>query len=72
MQKNVGNIDRGVRGLIGITLLLIFFVAPPASALFYWGSLVVGIVMAGTAAIGWCPPYMIFGINTCSTKNDAS
>lgn len=72
MQKNVGSIDRGIRGLIGVVLLVVFFVAPPASALLYWGCLVVGLMMIGTAALGWCPPYSIFGINTCSTKNSGS
>jgi hypothetical protein len=51
---------------------VVFFVAPPASALLYWGCLVVGLMMIGTAALGWCPPYSIFGINTCSTKNSGS
>lgn len=68
MNKNVGNIDRGIRGLVGVALLLVFFILQPAEPLFYWGSLVIGLVMCGTAALGWCPPYMIFGINTCRTK----
>lgn len=71
MQRNVGNIDRGVRGVVGIILLAVFFVAPPDNAILYWACLVVGIVMLGTAALGWCPPYSIFGINTCK-KGDAS
>lgn len=71
MQRNVGNIDRGIRGLVGVILLLVFFVAPPANAILLWGCLVVGVVMVGTAALGWCPPYSIFGINTCK-KGGAS
>lgn len=69
MQKNVGSIDRIIRGLVGVVLLAVFFVAPPAMPLLYWGCLVVGLVMVGTAALGWCPPYTIFGINTCRTKS---
>lgn len=72
MQRNVGNIDRGLRGLVGILLLLIFFVAPPANAMIYWGFLIVGLVLTATAAIAWCPPYTIFGINTCEGKGDAN
>jgi hypothetical protein len=33
-------------------------------------ALVAGIVMLGTAAIGWCPPYALLGINTCGVKQD--
>jgi len=66
MQKNVGNIDRGIRGVIGVLLLMIFFVAPPANPIIFWGFLIVGLVMVGTAALGFCPPYAIFGLNTCS------
>lgn len=70
MNKNVGNIDRGIRGLIGVALMVVFFVAPPASPVLFYGILVVGLVMLATAVFGWCPPYSIFGINTCSAKKD--
>ncbi|MCR4378942.1 MAG: DUF2892 domain-containing protein [Rhodospirillales bacterium] len=65
MQRNVGNIDRGIRGLVGVVLLLVFFVAPPANAILYWACLVVGVVMVGTAALGWCPAYLPIGLSTC-------
>lgn len=68
MQKNVGSIDRAIRALAGIALLAAFFLgalqgAPGIVAL------VVGIVMLATAAIGWCPPYKLLGINTCGVKH---
>ena len=31
-----------------------------------WGW--IGIVPLATGAIGWCPPYAIFGISTCKTN----
>lgn len=68
MQRNVGTVDRGLRGIVGVALLLVFFLAPPANVYLYYGALVVGIVMLATAALGWCPPYAIFGIKTCSSK----
>lgn len=71
MQKNVGNVDRGIRGLVGVLLMMIFFVAPPANVYLYWGCLVVGLMMLATAALSWCPPYAIFGIKTCKDKGDA-
>ena len=72
MQRNMGTADRGIRAVVGIVLLLVFFLAPPANPILYWGALVVGIMMLGTAALGWCPPYAIFGIKTCSTKEGGS
>lgn len=70
MNRNVGNIDRGIRGLVGILLFLYFILKQPADPLFYWGSLIVGVVLIATAALGWCPPYSIFGINTCSADTE--
>lgn len=70
MQRNVGTIDRALRAIVGVALLLVFFLAPPANVYMYYGALVVGIVMLATAALGWCPPYMIFGIKTCASKSD--
>lgn len=62
MKTNVGGIDRVLRiviglGLIGLTL---------TGTIGVWGWL--GVVPLATGAIGWCPPYAIFGWNTCSTK----
>ncbi len=68
MQRNVGTIERIIRALVGVALLLTFFLAPPANIYLYWGCLVVGVVMLLTAALAWCPPYAIFGISTCSAK----
>ena len=62
MNKNVGGIDRGLRILVGLILIALVFVGPQTA----WGWL--GIVPLATGLIGWCPPYSIFGINTCSVK----
>ncbi len=68
MQKNVGTVDRTIRALVGIALLAAYFLGAVAGTLGIV-ALVVGIVMLGTAAIGWCPPYSLLGINTCGTKH---
>jgi len=62
MKLNVGGIDRIVRiaaglAVIGLTL---------TGNIGVWGWL--GVVPLATGAIGWCPPYAIFGFNTCSMK----
>jgi len=68
MNKNVGTIDRTIRaivGLVGIALFATGFVEGTLGII----ALVVGIVLLGTAAIGWCPPYSLLGINTGAKKS---
>jgi len=69
MNRNVGSLDRGIRAVVGISGLAGYFtgfVEANHGADMALVSVVVGAVMLGTAAIGWCPPYAIFGINSCS------
>lgn len=66
MNKNVGNLDRTIRILIGLALLSLIFVGPKS----LWGLL--GLVPLGTALVGWCPPYAMFGISTCRTPTGKS
>lgn len=62
MKSNVGGIDRVLRIVIGLVLVGL----AASGGVGWWGWL--GIVPLATGAIGWCPPYAIFGWNTCSTK----
>ena len=62
MKSNVGGIDRIVRIAAGLALLGLTLNGNIGA----WGWL--GIVPLATGAIGWCPPYAIFGITTCSVK----
>ena len=70
MKKNVGTVDRSIRALVGIALLAVYFLGAVQGTLGI-AALVVGFVMLGTAAIGWCPPYSLLGINTCGVTRDA-
>ncbi len=63
MVQNVGTIDRLIRAIAGLIVLSFIFVGPKT----LWGLL--GLIPLGTALIGWCPPYAMLGINTCSTKS---
>ena len=66
MTKNMGSIDRGLRIVVGIALLIAAFTTGfGASGWIHWAMIVVGLIMAGTAALGNCPMYSIFGIRTC-------
>ena len=62
MKTNIGNIERGVRIVAGLVLIGL----AATGTVGWWGWL--GVVPLATGAIGWCPPYAIFGINTCSMK----
>lgn len=66
MQKNIGSVDKMIRIIAGIGVLGLYFVLEGDAR--YWSLL--GLVPLGTALIGWCPPYAMFGISTCPTKDD--
>lgn len=62
MTANEGSIDRAVRLVLGLLLLLLVFVGPKT----YWGLL--GVVPLLTGLVGYCPLYRIVGMNTCAAK----
>lgn len=65
MKTNVGGIDRMIRLVAGAALIA-FGVMGGLAAPWNYVAMGVGAVLVGTAAIGWCPPYALLGINTCS------
>lgn len=65
MKTNVGGIDRIVRIVGGLVLLGL----AATGTVGVWGW--IGVVPLATGAVGWCPPYAIFGMSTCATKNKA-
>ncbi|PKQ32779.1 MAG: DUF2892 domain-containing protein [Actinobacteria bacterium HGW-Actinobacteria-2] len=67
MTKNVGNTDKVVRAAIGVIALVAAFLIGITSG---WGIVlaVVAVIALVTAAVGFCPLYRVFGINTCATK----
>ena len=62
MTKNIGSIDRVIRIIVGVALI----VSAITGVFAPWGW--IGVVPLATALIGWCPPYAIFGLSTCKTK----
>ena len=59
--RNVGNIDRVLRIVVGIALLAtIALIEGPLQ----WIGLV-GLVPLLTGLVGTCPLYRLFGISTC-------
>ena len=67
MTCNVGGIERPIRILVGILMLGIGAfadLAPLSSGI----ALVVGTIALVTGAIGYCPLWTLFGLNTCPTR----
>ena len=62
MIKNVGGLDRIIRITVGLALIA----AAATGTIGLWGW--VGVVPLMTGAMGWCPPYALLGLNTCSVK----
>ena len=66
LQTNIGGLDRIVRVVIGVALLVWFFV-DNGSGFWHYAKLI-GIVPLLTAAMGSCPLYSILGLSTCPMK----
>jgi len=67
MKPNVGALDRIIRVVIGLGLLSLLFVLEGNAR--WWG--LIGVVPLLTAAVGWCPAYVPFGLSSCGTKAKA-
>jgi hypothetical protein len=61
MTRNVGSIDRALRVLIGLALII----ASLTGTIGLWGY--IGIVPLLTAIVGYCPAYSLIGMSTCPT-----
>ncbi len=62
MKKNIHQMERVVRVVVGIVLITMAFVGP-ANLWF-----LLGAIPLATGLIGWCPPYALFGISTCKLE----
>lgn len=72
MKFNVGTPDRIARLVIGAVLVLLPLlpgIALFANPLWFWASLVVGVVLIGTALVRFCPLYSILGLSTCKVPS---
>ncbi|WP_340110049.1 DUF2892 domain-containing protein [Pikeienuella sp. HZG-20] len=66
MTTNMGTIDRGLRLVAGLGLLIAAFATDlGAGGWMHWAMIVVGVIAAGTALVGVCPLYAILGLRTC-------
>ncbi len=62
MKANVGGVDRVVRIVVGIVLVALTLM----NVIGAWGW--IGVLVAATGLVRFCPAYLPFGISTCATK----
>jgi len=58
MKCNVGKADRIIRVIVGAGIIAIGVYLKS-----WWGA--IGVIPIISAAIGWCPAYLPFGISSC-------
>ena len=64
MKKNMGAIDRSLRIIVGIVLLLLVFVGPKTP----WGW--IGLIPLATGLVSWCPVYLPFSFSTLKKSKE--
>lgn len=68
MKNNVGNVDKWIRVVVGVILILIPFIlleTPLGVAGIIL--IIIGLLMLVTGLLTKCPMYHIFGVSTCKT-----
>ncbi|MBI5430640.1 MAG: DUF2892 domain-containing protein [Nitrosomonadales bacterium] len=63
MKMNEGMLDRALRVIAGLVLVTL----AATGTIGVWGW--IGLLPLVTGAVGFCPAYAIFGMNTCSMRN---
>ena len=64
MNQNVGGIDRILRIVIGLALIVL----AATGTIGAWGWL--GVIVLATGVVGICMPYTLFGFSTCAIKTN--
>ena len=68
MKTNEGIVDRIARACIGLVLVLCAFAfGLTEGSIFGYITIALAGIMLLTAVVGFCPAYMLCGMNTCST-----
>ena len=66
MKSNVGGIDRALRILLGLALIVL----AATGTIGVWGW--IGLVFLATGVFRFCPIYRLLGLNTCPLRREAS
>ena len=60
MKKNMGSLDKTLRAVIGILILVIGYITES-----WWG--LIGLIPLLTSLVGFCPVYVPFSLSTLKT-----
>lgn len=63
MTKNVGQLDKILRIIVGLVLIGLTL----AGQIGVWGW--IGVLPIATGLMGWCPAYTLIGLKTCPTES---
>ncbi|MFG1461497.1 DUF2892 domain-containing protein [Xanthobacter sp. DSM 24535] len=66
-MTNLGTLDRTLRAILGAALILSPLLTGVTGVWVYILP-ALGAGLIGSAAIGFCPAYTLFGIRTCKVK----
>lgn len=67
MKKNMGSTDKVVRVIVAIMVALLVYFQIVTGTLAYI-LIAVATIFVLTSAVGFCPLYSLFGLNTCKVK----
>jgi len=67
MKKNMGSVDKTIRVLIAIVIVILFFTDVIGGTLGIVLLIVAGVFVL-TSVVRVCPLYLPFGISTCKVK----
>lgn len=67
MQKNMGALDRWLRILLAVVIIILYLTNVISGTWAVIGG-IVALIFILTSLIGWCPLYTIFKINTGKNK----
>ncbi len=71
MKKNVGNIDKTVRLIVALAIVVLLFMEVVALTSTLGIILAaVAVIFAATALMGTCPLYLPFGLSTVKGKKE--
>jgi Protein of unknown function (DUF2892) len=65
-KTNEGTVDRALRVIVGVALLVWFFMDQGTG--FWHYAKLIGVVPLLTGLMGSCPLYSILGVSTCPMK----
>jgi Protein of unknown function (DUF2892) len=65
-KTNESTVDRALRVIVGVALLLWFFMDQGAGVWHY--AKLIGVLPLLTGLLGYCPVYSLIGVSTCTPK----